>query len=82
MNRLPEIEAMYAMMNDQGRDFFFGMARQLLRSFPGESARGSPATAEKGGDVQLVNDKPDCRIYHFPLSGIGKPVHRKKADLG
>lgn len=82
MNRLPEIEAMYAMMSDAGRDYLFGMARQLLRSFPGEGAGQLHAAAQEPDEIQLLDHKSNCAVYQFPLVGVRKPIHRKKADLG
>jgi hypothetical protein len=80
MNRLSEIEAMYEMLDDTGRDYLCGMARQLLRSFP--SNRTLRATRENVGNVQLVDHESDCAVYQFPLVGVGEAIDGKKADLG
>ena len=80
MNHFPEIETMYAMMNEAGRAYLLGMARQLLRSFPGE-ANLSLSHSKQGRDVELLDDEPNGTVYQFPLVRVSKPVHRKKADL-
>lgn len=80
MDRLPEIETMYANMSDKGRDFLFGMARQLLHSFPGEGAQLF-APVQKINQVEPLDGDANCSVYQFPLLGIRKSVYRKKADL-
>lgn len=69
-------------MSDTGRDYFFGMARQLLRSFPRQEGSYLLPAAEQADKVQLLNDEANCTVYQFPLLGASKPVDRKKADLG
>lgn len=81
MNHLPEIETMYTMMSEAGRAYLLGMARQLLRSFPGEETL-SLANGKQSRDVELLDDEPHGAVYQFPLVRVRKPVHRKKADLG
>lgn len=79
MDRLPEIATMFAMMNDTGRDYLVGMARQLLRSFPNEA---SPSAAQNVDNAQLIDNNAHGTVYHFPLRVVRKPINRKKADLG
>lgn len=81
MNRLQEIERMYANMSPAGRDYLLGMARQLLRSFPGEGGVRLLPAAEQADQVELLDNEPNGAVYQFPLVGVRKPVHRKKADL-
>lgn len=80
MNNLPEIETMYSMMSEAGRSYLLGMARQLLRSFPGD-AHVSLADTEQCRDVELLDDQPNGTVYQFPLVRVRQPVHRKKADF-
>lgn len=83
MNRLPEIAAIYAMLNDTGRDFLAGMARQLLRSYAKQQALPMSLSALEGrDDVELLDDQAHCTVYEFPLVSVGKVVNGHKPDLG
>lgn len=82
MNRMPEIEAMYALMNEDGRSYLHGMARQLLRSFPKQSGHHLLPCAKQPDQVQLLNDDSHGAVYQFPLVCIREPIHGKQADIG
>jgi hypothetical protein len=82
MERLPEIENMYEMMSETGREYLFGMARQLLRSFPAKKAKPSLAAAEAASKVELFDNKPNSVVYKFPLVGVSQPVDGKEANVG
>lgn len=76
-DRKAEILDAFDGMSDTGRDYFFGMARQLLRSFPRQENCNLLSAAKQAAQVHLLDDETDCTVYQFPLLGARNPVHRK-----
>lgn len=82
MNHMPEIAAMYSLMDDTGREHLFGMARQLLRAYAKQAIPTSLTALESRDDVQLLDDKPHGAVYEFPLVSVRKVVNGQQSDLG
>jgi hypothetical protein len=82
MNHMPELAAMYSLMNDMGREHLVGMARQLLRAYAKQAIPASLTTLESRDDVQLLDDQAHCAIYEFPLVSVRKVVNGQQSDLG
>jgi hypothetical protein len=82
MNHLPEIAAMYALLNDTGREHLRGMARQLLRRYAKQAHHASLSTLESRDNIELLDDQTHGTVYEFPLVSVGKVVNGHKPDVG
>lgn len=82
MNHMPELAAMYALMNDTGREHLIGMARQLLRAYAKQAFPASLPALECRDNVELLDDQAHCAVYEFPLVCVGKVVNGQKPDIG
>jgi hypothetical protein len=77
MDRLPELEAMYAQMNQAGRDYLCSIARQMQKRFPAAPARSHLFLVQNADDVQALDNSSNCGVNRQFVLGAGEAVNGK-----